>query len=135
MSTARDENNMRLIVAVISLIGYYSVVFAKPEDEIHDVRDDIMLRDIVFELKSLVFDQSEKIMALERQNEIQSTELAELRTMIRTQDDKVLHLQRQCACKTKVENTSKLIEPTPINVQSKKVPTFKRPGISGKGKQ
>lgn len=64
-----------------------------------------MLRDIVVELKSLVFDQSEKIMALERQNEIQSTELAELRTMIRTQDDKVLHLQRQCACKTNVENT------------------------------
>lgn len=105
MSTARDENNMRLIVAVISLIGYYSVVFDKPEDEIYDVSDDIMLRDIVVELKSLVFDQSEKIMALERQNEIQSTELAELRTMIRTQDDKVLHLQRQCACKTNVENT------------------------------
>lgn len=125
---------MRLIVAVIhvSLIGYYSVVFAKPEDEIYDVSDDITLRDIVFELKSLVFDQNEKIMALERQNEIQSKELAELRTMVRTQDEKVLHLQRQCACKTKVENTSKLIEPTPINVQSKKASTFKRPGISGK---
>lgn len=97
---------MRLIVVVISLIGYYSVVFAKPEDEIYDVSDDITLRDIVFELKSLVFDQSEKIMALERQNEIQSKELAELRTMIRTQEEQVLHLQRQCACKTKVENIS-----------------------------
>lgn len=98
---------MRLIVAVIhvSLIGYYSVVFAKPEDEIYDVSDDITLRDIVFELKSLVFDQNEKLMALERQNEIQSKELAELRTMVRTQDEKVLHMQRQCACKTKVENT------------------------------
>lgn len=104
MSIAREENNIRLIVAVIhvSLIGYYSVVFAKPEDEIYDVSDDITLRDIVFELKSLVFDQNEKIMALERQNEIQSKELAELRTMVRTQDEKVLHLQRQCACKTKV---------------------------------
>lgn len=122
MSTARDENNMRLIVAVISLIGYYSVVFAKPEDEIYDVSDDITLRDIVFELKSLVFDQSEKIMTLERQNEIQSKELEELRTMIRTQDEEILHFQRQCACKTKV-------------VQSKRVSTFKRPGISGKGKQ
>lgn len=51
----------------------------------------------VFELKFLVFDQSENIMALERQNEIQSKELAELRTMIRTQQEQVLHLQRQCA--------------------------------------
>lgn len=74
-------------------------------------------------------------MALERQNEIQFKELAELRTMVRTQDEKVLDMQRQCACKTKVGNTSKLIEPTPINVQSKKASTFKRPGISGKGKQ
>lgn len=130
---------MRLIVAVISLIGYFSVVLAKPEDEIYDgiydVSDDITLRDIVFQLKSLVFDQSKNIMALERQNEVQSKELAELRTMIRTQDEQVLHLQRQCACKTKVKNTSKLIEPTPINVQSKNASTFKRPRISGKGKQ
>lgn len=80
----------------------------------------------VFELKSLVFDQSEKIMALERQNEIQSKELAELRTMIRTQEEQVLHLQRQCACKTKVENISKLIEPTPINVHSKTASTLKK---------
>lgn len=126
---------MLLIVAVISLIGYYSVVFAKPEDETYNVSDDITLRDILFELKSLVFDQRDKIMALERQNEKQSKELAELRTMIRTPNEKVLHLQHQCACKSKVENTSKLIEPTPINVRTKKASTFERPGISEKGKQ
>lgn len=102
MSTARDESNMRLIVAVISLIGYYSVVFAKPEDEIYDVSDDIMLRDIVVELKSLVFDQSEKIMALERQNEIQSIELAELRTMIRTQDDCICNVNARVKLMLKI---------------------------------
>lgn len=58
MFIVRDENNMCLIVVVIyvSLIGYYLVVFVKFEDEIYDVSDDIMLWDIVFELKFLVFD-------------------------------------------------------------------------------
>lgn len=52
----REENNMCLIVVIISLIGYYLVVFVKFEDEIYDVSNDIMLWDIVFELKFLVFD-------------------------------------------------------------------------------
>lgn len=56
MFIVRDESNMCLIVVVISLIGYYLVVFVKFEDEIYDVSDDIMLWDIVFELKFLVFD-------------------------------------------------------------------------------
>lgn len=52
MFIIRKENSMCLIVVVISLIGYFLVVFVKFEDEIYDgiydVSDDIMLWDIVF---------------------------------------------------------------------------------------
>lgn len=49
---------MHLLVAV----GYFSIVLAKPEHKIYDVNvsDRITLRNMVFELKSLVLDQSEK---------------------------------------------------------------------------
>lgn len=49
---------MHLLVAV----GYFSIVFAKPEHKIYDVNvsDHITLRNMVFELKFLVLDQSEK---------------------------------------------------------------------------
>lgn len=124
---------MYLLVAVISSVGYFSVVFADTADKIYAVSDDITLRNMVFELKSLVLDQSEKIKALERQNEIQTEEIKELRTIIETQDAKVLHLQRQRVCKTKVENTSILVEPTAMYAQSKQAST--KPGISEKGKQ
>lgn len=83
------KKGMHLLVAV----GYFSIVLAKPEHKIHDVNvsDRITLRNMVFELKSLVLDQSEKIKALERQNDMQSENIKELRTMIKTQDAKILH--------------------------------------------
>lgn len=126
---------MYLLVAVISSVGYFSVVFADPEDTTYAVSDDNMLRNMVFELKSLVLDQREKIKALERRNEMQSEEIKEIRTMIETQDAKILHLQRQRVCKPKVENKPILIEPTPTNATRRKDFTFKGSGISKKGKQ
>lgn len=126
---------MYLLVAVISSVGYFSVVFADPEDTTYAVSDDNMLRNMVFELKSLVLDQREKIKALERRNEMQSEEIKEIRTMIEAQDAKILHLQRQRVCKPKVENKPILIEPTPTNATSRKDSTFKGSGIFKKGKQ
>lgn len=126
---------MYLLVAVISSVGYFSVVFADTADKIYAVSDDITLRNMVFELKSLVLDQSEKLKTLERQNEMQSEEIKELRTMIETQGAKILHLQRQRVSKPKVENKLILIEPTPTNATSRKDSTFKGYGISEKGKQ
>lgn len=126
---------MYLLVAVISSVGYFSVVFADPEDTTYAVSDDNMLRNMVFELKSLVLDQREKIKALERRNEMQSEEIKEIRTMIETQDAKILHLQRQRVCKPKVENKPILIEPTPTNATRRKDFTFKGSGISKKSKQ
>lgn len=91
---------MYLLVAVISSFGYISIVFAKPEHKTYDVNvsDYITLRNMVFELQSLVLDQSEKIKALERQNEMQSENLKELRTMIETQNSKILQLQYTDKC-------------------------------------
>lgn len=88
---------MHLLVAV----RYCSIVFAKPEHKIYDVNvsDHITLRNMVFELKSLVLDQSEKIKALERQNYMQSENIKKLRTMIKTQYAKILHLYLQHADK------------------------------------
>lgn len=43
---------------------------------------------MIFELKSLLLDQNERILALERLNGMQSEEIAEFRTMIQTRDDK-----------------------------------------------
>lgn len=126
---------MYLLVAVISSVGYFLVVFADLEDTIYAVSDDIRLRNMVFELKSLVLDQREKIKALERQNEMQSEEIKEIRSMIETQDAKILHLQRQRVCKPKVENKAILIEPTPTNATRRKDFTFKGSRISKKGNQ
>lgn len=90
---------------------------------------------MVFELKSLVLDQSEKIKALERQNDMQSENIKELRTMIKTQDAKLLHKHLEHADKIDLVNKSNLMEPKPRNFQSKKAPTFEGPELSKKGRQ
>lgn len=126
---------MCLLVAVISSFGYFSIVFAKPEHKIYDVNvsDYITLRNMVFELQSLVLDQSEQIKALERQNEMQSENIKELRTMIETQNSKILQFQH--ADKYDLVNKSNLMEPKPRIFQSKKAPTFEGPELSEKGRQ
>lgn len=115
---------MHLFAAIVCFFGYFSISFAKTEEKIH-VSDEINLRNMIFELKSLLLDQNERILALERQNGMQSEEIAEFRTMIQTQDEKILHLQRQRACKTNIKNSSILKEPTSMNVQMKKASAFK----------
>lgn len=90
---------------------------------------------MVFELKSLVLDQSEKIKALERQNDMQSENIKELWTMIKTQDAKILHKHLEHADKIDLVNQSNLMEPKPRNFQSKKAPTFEGPELSKKGRQ
>lgn len=124
---------MHLFAAIVCFFGYFSISFAKTVEKIH-VSDEINLRNMIFELKSLLLDQNERILALERQNGMQSEEIAEFRTMIQTQDEKILHLQRQRACKTNIKNSSILNEPTSMNVQMKKASAFKRSGIPEKGK-
>lgn len=112
-------------------------MLAKPKHKIYDVNvsDRITLRNMVFELKSLVLDQSEKIKALERQNDMQSENIKELRTMIKTQDAKILHKHLEHADKIDLVNKSNLMEPKPRNFQSKKAPTFEGPELSEKGRQ
>lgn len=124
---------MHLFAAIVCFFGYFSISSAKTEEKIH-VKDEINLRNMIFELKSLLLDQNERILALERQNAMQSEEITEFRTMIQTQDEKILHLQRQRACKTNIKNSSILKEPTSMNVQMKKASAFKRSGIPEKGK-
>lgn len=51
---------------------------------------------MLFELKSLVLKQSERILELERQNGKQSDEINDLRTMIQTHDLKLFHLVKRC---------------------------------------
>lgn len=75
--------------------GCVLIAFAQPNEKIHP-SDDISLWEMLFELKSLVLKQSERILELERQNGKQSDEINDLRTMIQTHDLKLFHLVKRC---------------------------------------
>lgn len=86
---------MYLIVVSLCLFGCALIAFAKPNEKIHP-SDDISLREMLFELKSLVVKQNERILELERQNGKQSDEINDLRTMIQTHEVKLFHLVKRC---------------------------------------
>lgn len=86
---------MYLLAACFCSFGYVFIALAQPNDKIH-LSDDIALRDMLFELKSLVWRQNERILELERQNGKQSEEINKLRTMMQAQDVKLCQSLNRC---------------------------------------